>query len=212
MRIILASASPRRKELLSTIVNKYEIVPSDFDEETLKNEIKNPEVLVQELSINKAEDVLNKVNNKIENDEFVIIAADTIVYFNDKVLGKPKDELDAFNMLSALQGNDNYVYTGMTVIIKNNKKNNNENKSKNNIKKETVFTKSVVTMKKMTEKDIWDYIKTKDPLDKAGAYAIQGIGNKNIEKFEGSFNAVVGLDVDKLKEILIKNNVIVGEK
>lgn len=212
MRIILASASPRRKELLSTIVNKYEIVPSDFDEETLKNEIKNPEVLVQELSINKAEDVLNKVNNKIENDEFVIIAADTIVYFNDKVLGKPKDELDAFNMLSALQGNDNYVYTGMTVIIKNNKENNNENKSKNNIKKETVFTKSVVTMKKMTEKDIWDYIKTKDPLDKAGAYAIQGIGNKNIEKFEGSFNAVVGLDVDKLKEILIKNNVIVGEK
>ena len=198
MRIILASGSPRRKELLSKIVKKYEVIPSNFDEEELKNNIKGPEKLVEKLSYEKAKDVFRKINNT--GDEFVIIAADTIVYFNEKVLGKPKDEDDAFKMLNMLQGKDNYVYTGMTVIIKS--------KSNIDIKEEVRVTKSVVTMKRMDEKQILDYIKTKDPLDKAGAYAIQGIGSKNIEKFEGSFDAIVGLDVDKLKGILIENNII----
>lgn len=198
MRIILASGSPRRKELLSKIVKKYEVIPSNFDEEELKNNIKDPEKLVEKLSYEKAKDVFRKINNT--GDEFVIIAADTIVYFNEKVLGKPKDEDDAFKMLNMLQGKDNYVYTGMTVIIKS--------KSNIDIKEEVRVTKSVVTIKRMDEKQILDYIKTKDPLDKAGAYAIQGIGSKNIEKFEGSFDAIVGLDVDKLKGILIENNII----
>ena len=198
MRIILASGSPRRKELLSKIVKKYEVIPSNFDEEELKNNIKEPEKLVEKLSYEKAKDVFRKINNT--GDEFVIIAADTIVYFNEKVLGKPKDEDDAFKMLNMLQGKDNYVYTGMTVIIKS--------KSNIDIKEEVRVTKSVVTMKRMDEKQILDYIKTKDPLDKAGAYAIQGIGSKNIKKFEGSFDAIVGLDVDKLKGILIENNII----
>ena len=198
MRIILASGSPRRKELLSKIVKKYEVIPSNFDEEELKNNIKDPEKLVEKLSYEKAKDVFRKINNT--GDEFVIIAADTIVYFNEKVLGKPKDEDDAFKMLNMLQGKDNSVYTGMTVIIKS--------KSNIDIKEEVRVTKSVVTMKRMDEKQILDYIKTKDPLDKAGAYAIQGIGSKNIEKFEGSFDAIVGLDVDKLKGILIENNII----
>lgn len=198
MRIILASGSPRRKELLSKIVKKYEVIPSNFDEEELKNNIKDPEKLVEKLSYEKAKDVFRKINNT--GDEFVIIAADTIVYFNEKVLGKPKDEDDAFKMLNMLQGKDNYVYTGMTVIIKN--------RLNIDIKEEIRVTKSVVSMKRMDEKQILDYIKTKDPLDKAGAYAIQGIGSKNIEKFEGSFDAIVGLDVDKLKGILIENNII----
>ena len=198
VRIILASGSPRRKELLSKIVKKYEVIPSNFDEEELKNNIKDPEKLVEKLSYEKAKDVFRKINNT--GDEFVIIAADTIVYFNEKVLGKPKDEDDAFKMLNMLQGKDNYVYTGMTVIIKS--------KSNIDIKEEVRVTKSVVSMKRMDEKQILDYIKTKDPLDKAGAYAIQGIGSKNIEKFEGSFDAIVGLDVDKLKGILIENNII----
>ena len=198
MKIILASASPRRKELLSKIIKEYEIIPSNFDEEELKNNIKDPEKLVEKLSYEKAKDVFRKINNT--GDEFVIIAADTIVYFNEKVLGKPKDEDDAFKMLNMLQGKDNYVYTGMTVIIKS--------KSNIDIKEEVRVTKSVVSMKRMDEKQILDYIKTKDPLDKAGAYAIQGIGSKNIEKFEGSFDAIVGLDVDKLKGFLIENNII----
>lgn len=202
MRIILASASPRRKELLSKIIKEYEIIPSNFDEDELKKEIKDPEILVQELSNQKAKDVLSQVKEKYKYDEFTIIAADTIVYFDGKVLGKPKDENDAFKMLSALQGNSNYVYTGMTVIIKNNNE---------EVKEDTVITKSIVNMKKMSKQDIWDYIETKDPLDKAGAYAIQGIGNRNIESFEGSFDAVVGLDIEKLKNILMKNNII-GEK
>ena len=168
MRIILASASPRRKELLSKIIKEYEIIPSNFDEDELKKEIKDPEILVQELSNQKAKDVLSQVKEKYKYDEFTIIAADTIVYFDGKVLGKPKDENDAFKMLSELQGNSNYVYTGMTVIIKNNNE---------EVKEDTVITKSIVNMKKMSKQDIWDYIETKDPLDKAGAYAIQGLGN-----------------------------------
>ena len=116
-------------------------------------------------------------------DEFVIIAADTIVYFDGNVLGKPKDEKDAFNILSKLQGNENYVHTGMTVFIKSN----------NNLKiKESVCTsKAVVKMKNMSKNQILDYIETKEPLDKAGAYAVQGIGNKYIESYIGSFDVIV---------------------
>lgn len=198
MRIILASGSPRRKELLAEVVKTYEIIPSKFDEGELKNKIKDPEELVELLSYEKAKDVLNEVANNESEEDFVIIAADTIVYFDGKVLGKPIDEADAFRMLKELQGNDNYVYTGMTVIIKRD----------NEIIEDTVNTKTIVTMKEMSDKDILDYIATKDPLDKAGAYAIQGIGSKNIKGFNGSYNSVVGLDIDKLKEILKKNNII----
>ena len=196
MKIILASGSPRRKELLETLVDKYEIIKSDFDETDLKNTIKDPEILVQELALKKAEDVLSKMIDKKE--EFVIIAADTIVYFDGDVLGKPTDEKNAFDILKKLQGNDNFVYTGMTVIINKN----------GIINKETVFTKTTVSMKKMSDEDIYDYISTGDPMDKAGAYAIQGIGSKNIAGYDGSYNSVVGLDTDKLKEILKKNNII----
>lgn len=198
MRIILASGSPRRKELLAEVVERYEIIPSKFDEGELKNEIKDPEELVEILSYEKAKDVLMEISTDKESEDFVIIAADTIVYFDGKVLGKPADEKDAFRMLKALQGNDNYVYTGMTVIIKKD----------NEIIKDTVNTKTTVTMKEMSDQDILDYIGTKDPLDKAGAYAIQGIGSRNIKGFDGSYNSVVGLDIDKLKEILKKNSVI----
>jgi len=198
MKIILASGSPRRRELLGKIIREYEIIKSDFDESNLKKEIKNPEDLVKELSLKKAEDVLEKIDCKEEYSNCVIIAADTIVYFNGEVLGKPKDEKNAFDILKKLQGNDNYVYTGMTIIIKEN-----ENK-----KIQTVFTKSTVTFKEMTDDEILEYIATGDPMDKAGAYAIQGVGSKNIAGYEGSYDSVVGLDTEKLKIILKNNNII----
>ena len=185
MEIILASSSPRRKELLSKIVKNYRIIPSSFDEEKLKSSIKDPEELVKELSYGKATEVLEKVsaNEKNNMDEFVIIAADTIVYFDGNVLGKPKDEKDAFNILSKLQGNENYVYTGMTVFIKSN--------NNHKIKESVCTSKAVVKMKNMSKNQILDYIETKEPLDKAGAYAIQGIGNKYIESYIGSFDVIV---------------------
>lgn len=198
MKIILASGSPRRKELLRTIVDDYEIIKSDFDETSLKENIKEPEKLVEELSLKKAEDVYSKIEKIDEYKSCAIIAADTIVYFENNVLGKPVDEKNAFDILKKLQGNDNFVYTGMTVIIKDN----------NDVKKETVVTKTIVTMKEMSDQEILDYIATKDPMDKAGAYAIQGIGSKNIKGYNGSYNSVVGLDTDKLAEILKKNNII----
>ena len=101
-------------------------------------------------------------------------------------------------MLKRLQGRDNYIYTGMTVIIKKQGK----------LLRETLLDKIVVTMKELTDKEIMEYISTKDPLDKAGSYAIQGIGSKNIKEVNGNFNAGVGLNIEKLKEMLERNNVI----
>ena len=196
MKIILASGSPRRKELLSKLVKDYEINKSDFDETELKEKEKNPEKLVKQLSVKKAESVLSNIKENYK--DFTIIAADTIVYFNGNTLGKPKDEKDAFNMLQKLQGKDNYIYTGMTVIINKNDK----------LLVQTIIDKITVTMKKLTDKEIIDYIDTKDPLDKAGAYAIQGIGSKNIEKCEGNYNAGIGLNIEVLEKIFKENGII----
>lgn len=198
MNIILASGSPRRKELLSEIVKDYEIILSNFDETILEKREKDPEKLVKELSIKKAENVLENIKENKKYKDFTIIAADTIVYFEGDILGKPKDEKDAFCMLKRLQGRDNYIYTGMTVIIKKQGK----------LLRKTVLDKIVVTMKELTDKEIIEYISTKDPLDKAGSYAIQGIGSKNIKEVKGNFNAGVGLNIEVLREMLEKNNVI----
>lgn len=190
MKIILASNSPRRKELLHQIFDDFDIIKSGFNEEDVKE--KDPKKLVQILSLKKTEEVFKKV----ENDylELIVIGGDTLVYFDGQVLGKPKDEKDAFNTLKKLQGNKNEVYSAFTVMIKKEGK----------ITKETNLTKSIVTMKPMTDEEIEEYIKTGEPLDKAGSYAVQGIGSKYIQNIEGSYNSVVGLDIEKLKEMLKK--------
>lgn len=195
-KYILASGSPRRIELLKQIINDFDIMPSNFDENALKESITEPSELAQALANSKAEDIFNIVNNNYK--KLIVISGDTLVSLNNVVLGKPIDEKDAFNMLEKLQGTSNDVYTGMSVIIKNG----------NIIHKETVFSKTTVYMKKMSKEDILWYIGTKEPMDKAGAYAIQDIGSRFIDKFIGSYNAVVGLDIDALKDILKKYKVI----
>ena len=194
MKIILASSSPRRKELMKQLLDTYniefEVQPSDIDEKQLKQTITEPSKLVEDLSYVKANDIFNKNKNKY--DEFIIIGADTIVYFNGRFLGKPKDENDAINMLEMLQGKMNEVYTGMTVITK----------IKNIINTKKVSSNSQVYMKNMSNQDILEYINTKEPMDKAGAYAIQGIGSKYIEKYIGSFNSIVGLDTEQLEKLI----------
>lgn len=169
------------------------MITSNFDETTIKEN--SPEKLVKKLAISKAEEVFNRIQNKYE--ELIVIGGDTIVYFEDKILGKPKDEKDAYNTLKSLQGNVNYVYSGLAVVIKKDGK----------MIKKSDFTKSKVYMKPMTDEEILDYIKTKESMDKAGSYAVQGIGSKFIEKIEGSYNSVVGLDIEKL-EILNKTIVL----
>ena len=190
MKIILASNSPRRKELLHQIFDDFDIIKSGFNEKNIKE--KDPEKLVQILSLKKTEEVFKKVQD--DYLELMVIGGDTLVYFDRQVLGKPKDEEDAYNTLKKLQENENEVYSAFTVMIKKDGK----------ITKETSLTKSVVTMKPMTDEEIKEYIKTGEPLDKAGSYAVQGIGSKYIQNIEGSYNSVVGLDVEKLKEMLKK--------
>lgn len=192
--IILASGSPRRKELLGNFLKGYnkdfKVVVSNVDENKLKKTISLPDQLVMSLSNKKANSVYKKINKNYKN--MIVIAADTIVYYNDHILGKPKDADDAINMLHEIQGDVNSVYTGMTVLVKK------DDKTIEN----TTFTKTDVYIKQMSQKDIEEYVSTKEPLDKAGSYAIQGIGKKYIDKFVGNYNSVVGLDTDKLKEKL----------
>lgn len=193
MRIILASNSPRRRELLHQIFDSFDVIKSNFNEEVVDE--KNPEELVKVLSSKKAEEVFDKIESN--ESELLVIGGDTLVYFDGQVLGKPKDEKDAYNTLKKLQGNKNEVYSAFTVILKKDGK----------IIKETVLSKSIVTMKAMTDEEIEEYIKTGEPMDKAGSYAVQGIGNKFIDNIEGSYNSVVGLDIEKLKEVLEKHRI-----
>jgi len=195
MRIILASGSPRRKELLGKLVNKFDIITSDFNEDIIKNTEKNPEELVKKLSTSKANDVLLKLNIQ---EEFVIIAADTVVCINDEILGKPLDKNDAMQMLTKLSNNSHFVLTGMTVIINKN----------GTINKETLCSKSTIHFNELTDSEIIEYVNTGEPLDKAGSYAIQGIGNKFIKKYDGNFDSIVGLDMNQLKDILEKYEVL----
>lgn len=195
MKITLASASPRRKELLRKLIKEFDIIVSDFDEEILKNTEKNSTELVKKLSLAKANDIFNKLN---KNSNFTIIAADTVVCLNNEILGKPIIEKNAIAMLQKLSNNSHYVLTGMTVII-----------NKNGITHiETVCSKSTVYFKKINMNEILEYVATKEPLDKAGSYAIQGIGNKFIEKYDGNFDSIVGLDTNQLKEILEKYKIL----
>jgi len=195
MRIILASGSPRRKELLGKLIEKFDIITSDFDEDIIKQTEKNPEELVKKLSLEKANDILSKLELK---ENFVIIAADTVVCINDEILGKPTDKNDAIQMLEKLSNNIHSVLTGMTVIINKN----------GIINKETVYSKSTIYFNKLNENEIIDYINTSEPLDKAGSYAIQGIGNKFIEKYDGNYDSIVGLDTKQLKDIFEKYEVL----
>lgn len=192
MEIILASTSPRRKELLKTIANNFTCIPSNFDENSLKNQISNPEELSKRLAEYKANDVFSRVYPK--SNSFVIISGDTLVSFKGKILGKPKDRNDAIRTLQSLQGNKNTVYTGMSVVIR----------KENTIITETFCSKGDVYMNRMSYNEINKYVNTGEPLDKAGSYAIQGIGKKYINRINGSFNAIVGLDTQTLQKIFKK--------
>lgn len=196
MEIILASNSPRRKKLLSTLIKNFKIIPSSLNEDTIKLQNLAPEELVKRLSFEKANSVFNDIYNNYE--EATVIGSDTLIWFNNSIIGKPKNEDDAFNILNMLQGKTHFVYTGVSVIMKRN--------DKTYIKND--FTKCNVSMKQMSKQEILEYISTKEPLDKAGAYAIQGIGRKFISTFSGSLQAIIGLDIDKLKEIFIEFKII----
>jgi len=195
MRIILASISPRRKNLLEEAEINFEIIPSNFDEDTIKKEEHDPGKLVEVLSKGKGEEVYSRID---KNEDFVIISSDTMVYCEEELLGKPKDEKDAFRMIKMLQGNMHTVYTGMYVIIKKEDK----------LEKILTHSKSNVYFKKLTDEEILEYIKNENTLDKAGAYAIQEKAKDFVERIDGRRSTVIGLDIEKLEEILKKYEVI----
>ncbi len=166
MRFILASASPRRKELLEQIGVKFNILPAT-GEEVITKEL--PGEVVMELAKQKAEEVA-----KTAGADALVLGADTVVAYEGKILGKPKDEADALRMLTMLSGKEHEVYTGVALI-------DNRDQSMENF-----FERTKVTMYPVSEEEIRDYIAGGEPMDKAGAYAIQGIGAKFIQKIEGT--------------------------
>ena len=181
MDIILASGSPRRKELLSQIGCSYCILVPDVDEHT--DVPSHPGALVEVLSRRKAEAV-----HALEGDSPIIIAADTVVALDGDILGKPNDEEDAFRMLSALSGREHQVYTGFTVLQGG--------------RAFTAHEVTAVTFRPLRPDEIRSYIATKEPMDKAGAYGIQGIACLFVEGIDGDFFNVMGLPVCRLQQML----------
>lgn len=190
-RLILASGSPRRKELLEQIGAEFEIFPAK-GEEIITSTI--PEQVVMELSAQKAEEVAGHYEGE---SEIVILGADTVVAYENRILGKPQDETDAVRMLQMLSGNTHSVFTGVTLIIKRNGKS----------EKQSFFAETKVTMYPMTEQQIQAYVATGEPMDKAGAYGIQGKCAIYIEKITGDYNNVVGLPVALVYQNLVKSGI-----
>ena len=172
MRIILASNSPRRKELLSQIGVEFEVIPSPFEESGVRFPVSK---MAERFSYLKAMDVASALN-----DNALVIGADTIVCL-DRIMGKPKSDEDAYEMLRMLSGKQHMVITGLSII--------------NVLTGESLTDHEItrVKMKELSSHEITEYIKTGEPADKAGAYAIQGKGSLFVEGIEGDYFNVVGL-------------------
>ena len=184
--IILASGSPRRKELLSQLGFEFQVIPSN-KEEVITKDI--PEEIVKELAYQKAKDVYDA-----HQEADIVIGSDTIVAIGNTIMGKPKDEEDAFNMIKKLQNNTHIVFTGVSILSK---------------EKELLFAQGTeVVIYPMTDKQILEYIATKEPMDKAGAYAIQGIFSKYVKEIHGDYNTVVGFPLSRVYQELISNKLI----
>ena len=187
-KFILASASPRRKELLSAIGLDFTVIVSEADEDSISKELE-PSLYVQELALLKAAATSKTIS---DNKDAIVIAADTIVTLDNKILGKPSDTSDAFTMLKALSGRTHEVYTGYCIM---------------RISDGMSVCKAVkteVTFKTLTDEKINSYIASGEPMDKAGAYGIQGLGSLLIEKFNGDYHNVVGLPISSLADTLEK--------
>ena len=182
--LILASCSPRRKELLEMTGHLLEIIPSSADETTDETA---PDKLVEELSSRKASDAAGKIKDGI------VLGADTVVSIDGTILGKPEDEQDAKRMLKMLSGRTHQVFTGVTLIsVKNGKTE----------WSETFSEKTDVTVIPLTDEEIGEYVMSREPLDKAGAYGIQGFFGKYISRIEGDYFNVVGLPLSHVYQAL----------
>lgn len=185
MKIILASASPRRRELLTQMGLEFEVRPSQ-GEEVITKEV--PSEAVMELAEQKASEIAGLVEESGSKGEILVIGADTVVVKDHQILGKPKDREDAVRMLHGLAGDVHQVYTGVCLIYF----------VGGQRRTKTFYEATDVHFYPMTEEEIMDYVNTGDPMDKAGAYGIQGICGKYIRGIEGDYNNVVGLPIARL--------------
>ena len=178
MKIVLGSKSPRRKEILSLMRYEFDVRVSDEEEKIIGN---SPVEIVSSIAKQKA-------NNIQISDEELLICADTIVVVDGEILGKPHDTAEAYKMINLIQGRAHKVYTAVT--LKTSKEEN------------SFVEEATVVIKHMTKKEIKDYIKTDEPYDKAGGYAIQGIFSKYILAYSGDYYTIMGLPKERLEEAL----------
>ena len=183
MRIILASKSPRRREILENLGVKFEIVVADADE---SSDIKEPDRLVTALAAKKGRAVIEMIGEGV--DDALVIACDTLVYANGEFLGKPHNRADAERMIRILSGNSHYVVSGIYACYQG--------------REVGAAASTKVTFDKLTDGDIEAYLDTNEPYDKAGAYAIQGMASEYISGIEGEYFNVVGLPVNLLCKTL----------
>lgn len=183
MRVILASKSPRRRELLSRLVDKFEIITAETDE-SLPEGV-HPQCGVEVLAIRKGEAVASEAGV-----DALVVSSDTLVELGGAALGKPEDREDAHRMLKMLSGKTHNVHTGVAIHYMG-----------------RVFSgvqTSRVTFRGMSDEEIYSYIDTGEPMDKAGAYGIQGLGGKFVADFDGEFEGIMGLSISLTKELLEK--------
>lgn len=197
MKIILASASPRRKELLKQIGLSFKTMPSLKEEKITKE---TPAEIVEELSYQKAVDICGQLAETMKED-FLVIGADTVVSCWNKLMGKPRDKEDACEMLWELQGKSHQVYTGVTLAWKY---------KEMPAMFHTFHECTDVTVYPMTEEEIEKYVDSGEPMDKAGAYAVQGLFAAHIQGICGDYTNVVGLPVGRLYQEMKQRGLKVG--
>jgi septum formation protein len=189
--LILASSSPRRQELIRSLGLPYEIISSNADESV--DDKLTPAEIVEVLSLRKAQTVCEVIRSS--DKQGIVIGSDTIVVFEGQILGKPKDGKDSFRMLSALQGNTHQVFSGVACV------------DSQTGAFQVSHRVTNVTMKSLTDEQIRRYIATGEPQDKAGSYAIQGLGATIVEGIEGDYFNVVGLPLSLLSDLLKAYNI-----
>lgn len=187
-KIILASASPRRKDLLEKIGLEFQVLPSNYEEQLEDDDFSYEKI--ENLALNKAKDVAEKLQ------EGIVIAADTVVVLEGKILGKPHSKDEARLMIKSLSNKTHEVITSIVMI------------DVQNAKTLVKSTTTKVSFRKIESEEIENYISTSEPYDKAGAYAAQGLAAIFIEKIEGCFNNVVGLSVFEVNRMLKKLNAL----
>ncbi len=187
-RVILASASPRRKTLIKCLFKDYEIIPSSIDEDDYK--MLSPLEMPEFLAIQKAKDIAKAYS------EAIVIGCDTSVVLGERVLGKPKDQTQARNMLALLSGKTHKVITGVCIICGDNSM--------------SFSVSTDVTFYELDDEEIDEYVQSGEPYDKAGGYGIQGLGSVFVKEISGDFYNVVGLPVSRLYREMIEFLNLIG--